>query len=132
MSLAFIDTSVWARAGQPAVADAIADAVAAGGVVLTDLLLLELLRSARDAKEHAALREEYEALHVLPIAPALTERALEVQALLARRGYHRAPSPVDLLSAAAAEAAGATLWHCDRDFELIAEVTKQPLRRLGR
>ncbi len=32
---------------------------------------------------------------------------------------------------AAAEAVDAELWHCDRHFELIAEVTGQPVRRLG-
>jgi len=48
-----------------------------------------------------------------------------------RPGYDRAPSPLDLL-AEAAEAVGAELWHCDRHLELIAEVTGQPVRRLGR
>ena len=132
MSLVFIDTSVWARVKQAPVADAVADAVAGGAVVLTDLLLLELLRSARDAREHAALSEEYGALHVIAIEAAITKRALTVQGKLATRGYHRAPSPIDLLSAAAAESVGATLWHCDRDFELIAEVTAQPVERIGR
>lgn len=132
MSLVFVDTSVWARIAQPAVADAVADAVGSGSVVVTDLLLLELLRSARDAKEHAALREEYATLNVVEINSALTTRAIGVQAKLAARGYHRGPSPVDLLSAAAAESVGATLWHCDRDFELIAEVTRQPVERVGR
>ncbi|MBL8915188.1 MAG: PIN domain-containing protein [Archangium sp.] len=132
MSLAFIDTSVWARIARPQVADAVADAIAAGAVVVTDLLVLELLRSARDAKEHAELREEYSTLSIVPVSPEIVERALEVQGRLALRGYHRGPSPIDLISAAAAEAAKAVLWHCDRDFELIAEVTKQPLKRLGR
>jgi predicted nucleic acid-binding protein len=132
LSLCFVDTSVWARIAQPTVAAALADATAAGSVVVTDLLLLELLRSARDAKEHAALRDEYGALFVVPVTSALVERALDVQGRLAVRGYHRGPSPIDLLSAAAAETVKATLWHCDRDFELIAEITKQPLRRLGR
>jgi len=27
--------------------------------------------------------------------------------------------------------ADAELWHCDRHFELIAEVTGQPMRRVG-
>ncbi|MGI8813882.1 MAG: PIN domain-containing protein [Pseudonocardia sp.] len=32
----------------------------------------------------------------------------------------------DLLIAAAAEAAGATVWHYDEDFDRIAEITGQP------
>ncbi|MFT3709410.1 MAG: PIN domain-containing protein [Archangium sp.] len=132
MSLVFVDTSVWARIAQPSVAEAVADATTGGAVVVTDLLLLELLRSARNAKEHAELREEYATLHVVSVTPALVERALSIQGRLAVRGYHRGPSPIDLLSAAAAESVKATLWHCDRDFELISEITKQPLRRLGK
>ena len=38
---------------------------------------------------------------------------------------------MDLLTAAAAEAVDAELWHCDRLFELIAEVTGQSVRRIG-
>ncbi|MDP1824856.1 MAG: PIN domain-containing protein [Archangium sp.] len=132
MSLVFIDTSVWARIAQPTVRDAVADAISGGGVVITTPLILELLRSARDAAEHAQLRLDYEALHVVGISAELCVRALDVQARLARRGYHRGPGPIDLLSAAAAESVKATLWHCDRDFELISEVTHQPMRRLGR
>ena len=33
--------------------------------------------------------------------------------------------------AAAAESVGAEVWHCDRDYELIAEVTKQAHRRFA-
>ena len=33
--------------------------------------------------------------------------------------------------AAAAESVDAELWHCDRHFELIAEVTGQRMRRVG-
>lgn len=132
MSLVFVDTSVWARIRQPAIAEALSEAIQAGAVVITQPQMLELLRSARDEREHRALREEYEALHQVALTPALLVRAIEIQALLARRGYRRGPSPIDLISAAAAEAVEATLWHCDRDFELIAQVTDQAVRRLGR
>ncbi len=37
----------------------------------------------------------------------------------------------DLLVAAAAEVLGLTVLHVDRDFELIAEVTGQPVERLA-
>lgn len=36
----------------------------------------------------------------------------------------------DLIIAAAAELAGLTVLHLDKDFELIADVTGQPLERL--
>jgi predicted nucleic acid-binding protein len=132
LSLVFIDTSVWARQNQPHVRQAIADAVEANAVAMVVPVMLELLRSARNHAELQELADEYEALHVIRLDPELGRRAREVQAALARRGYHRGPSPVDLITAAAAESVDAELWHCDRHFELIAQVTGQRIRRLGR
>jgi len=53
-----------------------------------------------------------------------------VQLRLADRGQHRAPFVADLIVAATAELAGLTVVHFDKDFEMIAEVTAQPLERL--
>ena len=130
MSLILIDTSAWARIDEPRVADAIVEAVEANAVVMTDPILLELLRSARNAEELHTLAAEYDALHHVELTPEMTSRAREVQAKLAKRGHHRGPSPVDLLAAAAAEAVDAELWHRDRDFELIAQITHQKQRRM--
>jgi predicted nucleic acid-binding protein len=131
MSLVVIDTSVWARVRSSAIATAVAEAIAVNAVAMTEPLLLELLRSARDEKELLELREEYAALHQIPFSAAIAARSLEVQAALARRDHHRAASPVDLMVAAAAESVGAEVWHCDRDYELIAEVTGQAYRRFS-
>jgi predicted nucleic acid-binding protein len=54
-----------------------------------------------------------------------------VLTLLADRGQHRAPSVPDLIIAAMAESAGLVVLHDDKDFELIAEITDQPIRRLS-
>jgi predicted nucleic acid-binding protein len=94
--------------------------------------LLEIGYSAQTA---AALDE---ALSLPPISlmpieqqtPASESRALQVQRLLATRGYHRAPSVADLLLAAIAEQARLTILHFDKDFELIAAVTGQPTQRI--
>ena len=131
MTLAVVDTSVWARRDQPRVQDALADAIEAESVVLVAPILLELLRSARNEREHRELSEEYEYLHFVEITGPIRRRAVVVQGELALHGHHRGPAPADLLAAAAAEAVGAELWHCDRHFELIADVTGQPLRRVG-
>jgi len=64
------------------------------------------------------------------LTPAIEDRAVEVQTILADLGQHRAPSVPDLLVAAAAELASLTVLHVDKDFELIAEVTGQPVERL--
>ena len=53
------------------------------------------------------------------LTPATEDRAVEVQALLADRGHHRAPSIPDLLLAATAELAQLTVLHVDKDFDLI-------------
>ena len=51
--------------------------------------------------------------------------------LLADRGQHRAPSIPDLIIAATAELAGLTVLHLEKDFDLIAEITAQPMERLN-
>lgn len=98
---------------------------------MTPPIALELLTSARGASDLVRKARTYDALQQIELTPELGRRAREVQAALAWRGYHRGPSPADLLAAAAAESVGAELWHCDRHFELIADVTGQPYRRLG-
>ncbi|MBF6619224.1 MAG: hypothetical protein ITG02_03220 [Patulibacter sp.] len=62
--------------------------------------------------------------------PRGEDRAVEILALLAGQGRHRAPSIPDLLIAATAEIASLTVLHCDKDFDLIAAITGQPLQRL--
>jgi predicted nucleic acid-binding protein len=103
-----------------------------GFVRTTTLTLLEIGYTARSG---ADLQDE---LHRPPLAlmpieyltPASESRAMIVQALLAERGLHRAPSVPDLLIAASAELTGATLLHVDKDFDLIASVTGQPVEKL--
>lgn len=73
-------------------------------------------------------------LAVMPVeyqTPAIEDRAVEVLTLLADRGQHRAPSIPDLIIAATAELAGLTVLHLDKDFEIIAGITGQPLERLN-
>jgi len=57
------------------------------------------------------------------LSPAVEDRALEVQLLLADIGKHRGPSIPDLPIAAAAEPGGLTVLHVDTDFDPIAAVT---------
>jgi predicted nucleic acid-binding protein len=62
--------------------------------------------------------------------PSIEDRAVEVLTLLADRGQHRAPSIPDLIIAATAELTGLAVLHVDKDFEIIAGITGQPLERL--
>jgi predicted nucleic acid-binding protein len=100
---------------------------------IATVTLLEIGYSARDARDLEA------GLHGPPIAsmpieyatPIAEDRAVRVLTLLADRGQHRAPSVPDLIIAAMAESAGLVVLHDDKDFELIAEITDQPIRRLS-
>lgn len=69
-------------------------------------------------------------LPVKNLTPRIEGRAVEVHGLLAERGYHRAAKIPDRLIAAAPELAGLTVLHVDKDFDLIADVTLQPVERL--
>lgn len=75
-------------------------------------------------------RPPLSAMPVEYLTPAIEDRAVEVQLLLASQGQHRAPSIPDVIIAAAAELAGLTVLHVDKDFELIAGITGQPTERL--
>jgi predicted nucleic acid-binding protein len=65
------------------------------------------------------------------LTPAIEDRAVEILTLLADRGLHRAPSVPDLIIAATAELAGLTVLHLDKDFDVIAQITGQPVERLS-
>jgi predicted nucleic acid-binding protein len=58
----------------------------------------------------------------LPLTAAVATRSRDIQLALTQRGHHRAASPVDLITAAAAAEYGATVVHYDRAFDLIAGV----------
>ncbi|HWO15708.1 MAG TPA: PIN domain-containing protein [Solirubrobacterales bacterium] len=132
MTLVLADTSAWARISQARVAGLIADANDAGALLMTGPLAIELLRVARNGNEFRRLRRLYGSLDFIPLSEAISRRARDVLAGLAERGWHRGPSVTDLLIAAAAERAGATVWHHDKHFEQIAEITGQPVERIGK
>jgi predicted nucleic acid-binding protein len=104
-----------------------------GLVRITTVTRLEVGYSARSGEElRAALKRP--PLAAIPVefqTPAIEDRAVEVLTLLADRGQHRAPSIPGLIIAATAELAGLTILHLDKDFEVIAAITGQPLERLN-
>lgn len=103
-----------------------------GLVRITTVTILEVGFSARSAADLQAKlhRPPVSAMPVENMTPRGEARAVEVQELLAGTGHHRAPSIPDLMIAATAELAGLSLLHVDKDFELIAELTRQPAERL--
>jgi predicted nucleic acid-binding protein len=104
-----------------------------GLVRITTVTRLEVGYSARSGLElrSGLRRPPLASMPVEYLTPAIEDRAVEVLALLADRGQHRAPSLPDLIIAAAAELAGLTVLHLDKDFDVIATVTGQPVERLN-
>ena len=88
--------------------------------------------SARSAEELrvSTSRPPLASMPIEYLTPSIEDRAVAVQAALADRGQHRTPSIPDLLNAAAAELAQLTVLHLDQDYELIADITGQPVERL--
>ena len=127
-----IDKSALVRLAASADAAQWADRIERGLVRITTMTRLEVGYSARSGPDlRTGLHEPpLAAMPVEYLTPAVEDRAVEVQTLLADRGQHRAPSIPDLIIAATAELAGLTVLHVDKDFEVIATVTGQPLERL--
>ncbi len=129
-----VDKSAYARmqSGQAANVAEWNSRIERGLVRLSALTRLELGYSARSGKDG---REAFDLppLSLMPIehlTPGIEDRAFEVQMLLADRGQHRAPSIPDLLIAATAEKNGLTVLAVEKDFELVAAVTGQPVETL--
>ncbi|MET9329410.1 PIN domain nuclease [Tsukamurella sp. NPDC003166] len=127
-----IDKSALVRlADSPHAAEWVA-AIHRGLVHVSVPTLLESGYSARSQREWSAMMSTFPLDDLIRshLTPRIEDRALEVQGLLTPEGRHRAPGVPDLLIAATAELNGLTVLHVDRDFELIAEVTGQPVERL--
>lgn len=128
-----IDKSALVRLGASPDADAWASRIERGLVRITTITLLEVGYSARSGADLKGLLGTAP-VSVMPVeysAPAIEDRAMEVQQRLAERGHHRAPSIPDLLIAATAEINKHIVLHVDKDFDLIADLTGQPVERLA-
>ena len=109
-----------------------AQRIGRGLVRISTVTLLEVGFSARTAEDHRTLIRlpPIAAMPIEYLTPRIEDRAVEVQSVLAERGQHRAPSIPEFVIAATAELAGLTVLHLDKDFELIAQLTGQPVARL--
>jgi predicted nucleic acid-binding protein len=127
-----VDKSALVRLGQSTDAPEWANRIQRGLVRITTVTRLEVGYSARSGAEAraAARQPPLVAMPVEFLTPAIEDRAVEVQLLLADQGRHRAPSLPDLIVAATAELTGLTVLHVDKDFDLIAAITGQAVERL--
>jgi predicted nucleic acid-binding protein len=127
-----IDKSAYTRLSAATDAEEWVDRIERGRVRISTVTRLEIGYSFRTG-EQARIESAAPPLTMMPVeylTPAVEDRAVEVQLLLADRGQHRAPAIPDLLVAAAAEIANLTVLALDRDFDLIASITGQPIERL--
>jgi predicted nucleic acid-binding protein len=127
-----IDKSAYTRLPRSLDVQVWVDRIERGMVRISTVTRLEIGYSFRTAV-HARSESVSPPLALMPVeylTPAVEDRAIEVQLLLADRGQHRAPSIPDLLVAATAEVAELTILALDKDFELIAQITGQPVEPL--
>ena len=133
MTTWLIDKSALVRLAASPAATEWAARIERGLVRITTVTRLEAGYSARSGPQLRTgfQRPPLSSMPVEYLTPAVEDRAVEILMLLADRGQHRAPSIPDLIVAAAAELAGLTVLHLDKDFDLIAEITGQPMERLN-
>ncbi|WP_028811011.1 PIN domain nuclease [Streptomyces flavidovirens] len=112
--------------------DASWDAVVNAGLVgLCEPVRQELLQGAGGrAAFHDMDRLLRATFPYYPIRGSAWEDAAELQHELARRGWHQCASPVDLLVSVTAAHHKLTVLHQDNDFDTIARITGQPVRRI--
>jgi predicted nucleic acid-binding protein len=123
------DTSALARLHRPEVAAVLGPLIEAGLVATCGVIEFELGWATRSGAEFDLVRaDRAEGYEWLAIHDEDWHRALNVQAVLWRGGRIRAVGFPDLLIAAVAEREQVVLLHYDGDYDLIAEVTGQPMQ----
>ncbi|MEJ7717752.1 MAG: PIN domain-containing protein [Thermoleophilaceae bacterium] len=118
------DTSAWARAMNPAVAEPWKRAARAGELVGCPVVTLELLFDAPDRDRVEDVARALTGLRQAPVLRATSDAAIWAMRELAATGSagrHRVRVPDALIAAAAAER-GFGVLHYDRHFDRLAEV----------
>jgi len=128
-ALYLIDTSGLFRILQDKLRQAWSDQLTAGVIAICPAVELEFLYSARslaDRLEKQRLLRDLFGWVAMP--DRAYDRAGEIQQRLTETGQHRSAGPVDLLIAATAERERLIVLCDDRDFEVVATVTGQPIK----
>ena len=116
------DTSVWARASHPLIRDLWAAALRGRQIATCSIVMLELLYSARNAREFTIIEAEQALLRDVPVAISAQRAAIGALRDLASDGpgQHRVPL-ADALIAAAAQDAGVDVLHYDHHYDRLAQ-----------
>ena len=126
--MVLIDTSAWIeflRDGDPAVASTV-ERLLAGGAVVCDVVVMEVLAGARDEAHLMALRRLVARASVESVQSVDYEFAAQLFRTARRRGL-TVRSLVDCLIASVAIRVGVPVLSVDRDFGTLAECSE--LRR---
>jgi predicted nucleic acid-binding protein len=127
MATHLVDKSAWVRLTRQPVHDRWGTSLSEGRLALTGVGMLEILVSTKSADEFTSIRGALNSMPRVAITERIVDRAMDVQGEMVGRGTHRAPSTADLILAACAEVNGLVVLHYDHDFELISDVTGQPI-----
>jgi predicted nucleic acid-binding protein len=121
-----LDTSVVKRMGQAPVRAAVEPLARRGQAARCTICDLEVGFSARNGAEWDRFAAALSVFTLVETTSTHIQRAIQVQHLLAERSQRGRKIP-DLMIAATAEELGMVVLHYDADFDLISEVTGQPV-----
>jgi predicted nucleic acid-binding protein len=124
------DTSCWHWARHPAPRAALQTEINRGTIATCAIIDAELAVSARSPSDADELAEQRRALRWLSTPDEVWDDVLATQRALVEDARHRSVKIPDLIIAAVARRHGATVLHCDHDYDSIAEITNQPARWL--
>jgi len=126
-----IDSSAWIEylrpKGSKKVKERVKEILQKEEAVSCGVVVVEILRGAKNEKDFRSLHESLTFLPQIPIDDAVIERAAQWGFLLDRKG--KSVSTTDLLIAAAAYKK-ARLLHADRDFGIISSVVELDEERI--
>ena len=126
-SSAFIE--YYRPSGSTAVQTAVAEAIAAERVAVNGIIQVEIVAFAPDEASYRKLVADFRAFHWLDLGPEEYAFATELGFRLRRQGV--TVPPTDLMIAASGIRAGATVYHVDGHYELIAKHSKLSVRHLA-
>jgi predicted nucleic acid-binding protein len=126
-----IDSSAWIEylrpKGSKKIKERVKEILQREEAVSCGVVVVEILRGAKNEKDFRSLYESLTSLPQIPIDGAVIERASQWGFLLDRRG--KSVSTTDLLIAASAYKK-ARLLHADRDFGIISSVVELDEERI--
>ena len=132
-SLILVDNSAFIEyyrpSGLKAVQSAVAEAIAAERVAVNGIIQVEIVAFAPDEASYRKLEADFQAFHWLHLGPEAYAFSTELGFRLRRQGI--TVPPTDLIIAASAIQAGATVYHVDGHYELIAKHSKLSARHLA-